>query len=193
MELKDFTQQMNRMTSTWTSITNVDRMPRYYRVVKELPLEALKEIVDRLLDSSTKMPLPKDFMDQASEWRKNYFNTNGHVYGTEKGFVEADQIGCKVCFDCGIMKIEHHQPSEFKQLMRCSCEKGSVSMAKMPQWSHDVAAAFKKVAIDPKWFNPHANETEDLINSEKKLYAKVMAWRSIVEKSEIYWDSMGYK
>lgn len=194
MELADFTKQMNRMTSTWQGITNVDRMPRYYRVMKDLPLEAMKEIVDRLLDSSTKMPLPKDFMDSASEWRKTYFLKYGHTFGTEKiGSHDDTAIECEICFDCGITKIEHLTPSSFKGLMRCSCAAGKKSTALIPQWSNDVAGAFKRVAIDPKWFNPHANETESLIDSEKRVFNKVMEWKRILTKSENYWSELGYK
>jgi hypothetical protein len=192
MELHDFTKQMNRMSSTWQGITNVDRMPRYYRVVKDLPLNALKEIVDSLLDSSTKMPLPKDFLSLASEWRKSYFQQHGHAYGYELKTPE-EEILCKLCFDCGIVKIEHHEPDGFKQLMRCDCPAGANSRALMPQWSSDLAGAFKRVAIEPKWFNPLVSESESLETSEKKLFAKVKDWKRIVIKGEKYWEGLGYQ
>lgn len=192
MELKDFTKQMNRMTSTWQAITNVDRMPRYYRVVKDLPASALEEIVDSLLDSSPKMPLPKDFLSLASEWRKNYFQQHGHAYGYELKTPE-EEIFCKLCFDCGIVKIEHHEADGFKQLMRCDCAAGAKCLASMPKWSSDLAGAFKRVAIDPKWFNPLANDAEALEISEKKLFAKVKDWKRIVTKGEKYWEGLGYQ
>lgn len=193
MEMNDFVKQMNRMSSTWKEINNVDRMPRYYRTVKDLPLDALKGIVDSLLDSSPKMPLPKDFMSLASEWRKTYFMKHGHVYGYEHNEnAGLDEILCKLCFDCGILKIEHHESDGFKQLMRCDCGAGAKCRSLMPQWSNDLAGAFKRVSIDPKWFNPMANDQETLNNSEKKLFAKVGDWQRVVGKSEKYWAELGY-
>jgi hypothetical protein len=188
-----FLTQMNRLATTWKDINTAERTPRYFLAVKDLPNEAVKEIINNLLDSASKMPLPKDFQGLASEWRKNFFLKNGHYYGTEKDAVsDINSIDCKTCFDCGILKIKHHQPDAFKQLMLCDCEAGTRSTALMPQWDSSVSGAFVKLAIDPTWFNPHASEQETLEESEKKVFKKVMEWKKIVKKSEIYWKDLGF-
>lgn len=183
---------MNKLQTRWQDINNVALVSRYSAAVKDLPKDALRQIGDDLLDNSSKMPLPKDFLAAASEWRKSFFMKNGYYYGQELNPDLAPAPLCSWCFDCGITKIEHHNPDGFKQLMRCGCAAGSTSNAKMPQWDNSVSGAFKRVAIDPAWFNPHANSTEELERSEKKLWAKVQEWQRIVGKASKYWADLGF-
>lgn len=188
----DFVKQMNRLSAVWKDINSGERVTRYYRKVAGLPPEAIKFIVDTWLDSSQKMPLPNDFEKLAKEWRTNYFHEKGHYYGFDSAGSAVEAIQCGLCNDCGIIKIVHHNPDDFKQLMRCDCDAGTRSAALLPQWAGDIAGAFKRETMDPKWFNPTLLNGEPLEKSEMKFYKKLMDWKRILNKSEDYWRGVGY-
>lgn len=185
---KEFLEQMARL-----KINDVARIPRYYRAVSNLPREALIEITDDFLDSSKYTPLPKDFLAAAVEWRKRYFLEHGHYYGKTVAESTEDKIDCNYCFDSGIVKIKHTVPDNFQKLIRCDCRVGSKCTAKLPSWAADLNGAFVRIDIDPSWFNPHTNETDNDKSAEKKIWDKVREWQKIVKKSEIYWKEIGYQ
>lgn len=100
---------------------------------------------------------------------------------------------CLFCYDTGILKIKHHNPDDFLQLMKCSCKQGEKNLSALPRWNQDAAPMFVRVALNPKWFNPNVTENDELDSMGEKMMNKFEQWRSIISKSEQYWAKLGFK
>ena len=155
--------------------------------------EGFIEVCGTITENFRQMPLPSDVEKGISEWRKRYQTEHGKPYGYESSARGDDGIECETCFDTGILKIKHHEPDNFAQVMRCDCKTGKASLVKIPAWDQSLRSAFARVAIDPKFFNPGIAEGESQESAELKLWKKVEEWKSILRKSEIYWQNLGYK
>ncbi len=182
-----FTNIMNDLVNAFPGINNKARMQFYYLAVRGLPLEAVQHIANNFLKSETRMPLPADFSKSASEWRKDYFMKNGFYYGEEASRNAPEVINCNLCFDTGIMKVQYHDDTKFVQLMRCSCDSGATCSASLPRWDNKLSGAYKKVALDESWFNPHIDSVDTEVVINNKIFSKVDKWKEAVKSSEIYW------
>lgn len=187
----DFARIMDDLASVWPNmLKEVKRIDRIKSIARFLPVEAFEEIANELLDSSWKMPLPTDFDKLAKDWKHSFFQKNGFYYGFDGRQSEIENL-CEYCFDCGVIKIKQHT-GDFLQLMRCDCEKGKFSPAKLPAWDNELKSIYIKTAINPKWFNPNIISTDDLDKMNIKTKLKFDEWQEVIKKSEKHWSDLGY-
>jgi hypothetical protein len=180
------------LTKRFKALDSKETIERIHVFLGPLPKDAVEQIVNQIGDEARATPTINEFKALASRWKYDYFKANGHWYGQKAEEVKPEQL-CQFCFDCGIVKVKHNTPDEFLQLMKCSCNAGSKVSAKLPQFNSDAKAMFVRVAINPQWFNPNIEVSDDLDKMGSKVLNKFDEWRAIVHKSEKYWAGLGFK
>lgn len=150
------------------------------------------EVCNNICNTSRFPPMPVDFSKGIDDWRKAFYYKNGFNYGSTRVEVEAISLDCNFCFDTGIIKIEHHNSDGFKKLMRCECISGANNNSLIPIWGNSLSGAYKKTQIDSTWFNPKIIENDSESGIGNKVWAKWLAWKTLILASEKYWEGMGY-
>lgn len=180
---KDFTEIMNIMADVFPNINNRSRIKYYFNAVKDLPLEALRDISKSFLTSAKQMPLPNDFLDAARDWKRKH-NYQSHIE-------EAEVILCNKCGDLGIVRIQHHNDLKFEELLRCDCGQIIGDVLKTPIWANDLHKVFKVSPCPLYWFKPQNTSAVDFNNSE--IINILSEWKRKKKKSEKYWSDLGYE
>lgn len=180
---KDFLEVINAMAEVYPNINGKARLKYYFDAVKDVPLKCLRDISKSFLMSSKYMPLPSDFTDAVSEWKKknNYFKFNPD---------EPTKIECNKCGDIGIVVMKKSE-GEFHSLINCSCDTSVFQDLKAPKWSNQLSGGFYIESCPFEWFRPKTTTKLDLENSEIKSI--IENWNKKKRKAEKYWRDLGYK
>lgn len=152
------------MAKVWPEIGNPARSKRYYNAISDLELDVVNNIAEVFLDTSTKMPLPVDFLNAAREFRKHYFEKTGQYYN-KKDIPEPQsphKLVCEYCYDTGFEWIEVDGVHAF---CFCFC------------WIGD------KAKINTKWMFPKSNEVEGM--KRKMFPVKSFIPREVSDKNQL--------
>lgn len=188
-----FNQLFSQLRDNFKGLESISRLQRCYNYVSDLPVDAVRTIVDDMVDNERFAPLPVDFEKKASAWKKDFFFKNGYYFGEDGIQTKEEKPDCDFCMDTGIVKITHHDTSDkFKQLMRCACVKGDKCIDNLPQWSQDLTGAFIREKISAEWFNPKIEALEDVKLQHSKIWAKLKEWQDVKMKSVKYWFDLGF-
>ena len=179
---KDFTDIMNTMSEVFPAINGKARIKYYWDAVRNFPLVAMKDVSKHFLMSSKQMPLPQDFIEAMSAWKKknNFYQAD----------IEIEKIECTRCNDLGIVRIQHHNPSDFDCLMNCDCNQLVGKKLKAPSWSNDLLQAFRVGPCPVDWFKPKQTTTFNLGDFE--VMNIISFWNDKKLKAEKHWCDLGY-
>lgn len=168
-----FTEQINRLTGVFGQAAfSADRVRRIYQLIGDLPPEAIAEIVSGFIDNSRYAPLPKDFLEAAKEWKKQYHLKTGQFWGYQSRQTVQPEIECQRCLDAGLLHIQ--VPDGDYSLCRCDCTAGVQTTSQLPVWSADMASLFVASPLPVKWVKPTSGNIEDQIRDRVALLRKEM-------------------
>lgn len=188
---KEFAILYNTVASRFQAMNNIALTAKCYQYVEDLPLEGVREICDDFFDNARHVPLPGDFKKATKEWKKNFFMKNGYWYGKSDIVAEYTKLDCEYCTDVGVVRMVSIG-GDHEKLIRCSCAKGENSSEKMPVWSNDLRAGFKREPCLIDWFKPDIESNEKDEKMYTKLLDKFVAWKKRLNLAEQHWQSLGY-
>lgn len=179
---KDFLEVINTMAEVFPNISGKARLKYYYNAVKDVPLKCLRDISSAFLMSSKYMPLPTDFVDAVSEWKKK---NNFSKYNPD----DPSKIDCPKCDDLGVL-VMNKSEGDFYSLINCSCEVSMPQTLKAPKWSNQLAGGYKVEKCPLEWFKPKNIEHFHWENPEVQVI--LSEWKSKKQSAEKHWASLGY-
>lgn len=179
---REFTVEMNRLADAFgDSVIRKERFERYWAMVHDLPLEAIRGLVDRVLDEARAPPLPKDFREFASLWRARNKSEN---------VIEAPTpISCTGCFDTGISWVRVDGEAVW---IFCDCAEGDQGEQKyrvtLPRLSFDEIESIETLEFPVQYFKP-----QEPVKGEKGIldnaFEKWRSWKRDLIGSERFWNS----
>lgn len=180
-----FLVMMNNLNQIWPGINNKSRLKKYFQYLEKLPEKAWDEISDTLMDNHRTMPLPKDFQEAATAWKR----ANNYFVGNDKE--QQESIYCQKCFDSGVLfiKTKSTEPTVF---VFCDCYFGTKSLhaydEMMPQWNKTFfQMGFEIQPFDVEFFKPKI-QGEITLN---KISTTVERFRKKLYESRDYFNSLG--
>lgn len=151
-KVNEFTKIMNEMAALWPGMNNKSRYKKYYQYVERLPIHAMREIADTIFDNFRHQPLPKDFQEAASAWKKA-----NEQFNKDEEF-ETNVNSCDDCADSGVnfVKVRITEPTVF---MYCHCDFGKQCSQNhsyvLPVWNKSFdAMGFQRQTFDIDFFKP---------------------------------------
>lgn len=181
---QEFVTLYNQIAERFPAMRPVAVVASVLRIVETLPMRGVREICLDFFENAKNTPLPGDFRKAAVTWLKA-----NKVYQHDDGPMPID---CRVCGDLGIIRIRHHENSNFDELMKCSCGSSIAGNFRAPTWDQGLSSAFKKESCPLEWFKP--TEAVDVLafRSDKTILQIIEKWKERKTKSETYWKVRGY-
>lgn len=186
MTKEQFMQEMASLLDAYPILKNRHKLARIYYFLENLPEEAISKIIMDIGDASKSSPSINDFREASSKWRRDYYAKHGHYYGQEKQVDGRQDFECKRCIDSGIVELYSNEDQAFAFHMRCDCEMGKNSFAKLPMVDKSLKQGFNFKAPELRNFKP-------LSGLYGELDQKAREWYKIISKSEDHFSSIGYK
>lgn len=183
IERSIFLKYMDIMIEVFPNLKSKMKIERIYWFLKDLPEIAIKEITTAILDNYKYTPTPNDFHEAAILWKKknNFYQAD----------IEIEKIECTRCNDLGIVRIQHHNPSDFDCLMNCACKRVIGFQLKAPAWSSDLLQAFRVSVCPVEWFKPKSTSKMDMEDLE--VMSIMSRWSTRKQKAEKHWRDLGYE
>lgn len=183
IEYKDFFEAMNYMADRFPHITAKSTIKLYFEAVSDLPLKAFRDISKHFLMSAKTQPLPNDFLEAATAWKRK----NGFYVHDETG----TPILCSRCGDLGVLVLKKHDNSDYETLINCPCLHGVCKDLKAPPWKIDLASAFSYSKCPVEWFKPKDVLGFTLENLQVQKF--IDDWKQRKLNAEKYWKDLGFE
>lgn len=179
-----FLNMMNDLATVWPGINNKSRLKKYYQYIERLPEKAWEDITDMLMDSFRSPPLPKDFKDAATAWKKS-----NEIYDKQDEFTE-NVNSCDECFDSGVIFVKV-KPTEPTVFMYCNCNFGKGCSSNhffvLPVWNKTFdEMGFVKQTFDLEFFKPKFEGEVTF----KKMETVLDRFRAKLKSSRDYFEEL---
>lgn len=164
---------------------NSMRSAMIWETVKNLEYEEFCRIVDQMIGSMRRPPLPADFKEAAVGKRR---------YITEA--VEVTAIKCQACGDLGIV-VARINSEQVDTLVLCPCDAGKTeSNWRLPAINRTMQDTFVFARCPIRWFKPKELPTADKVSAgitadisfTATIQPLVESWRERVRMAEQFWD-----
>lgn len=183
-----FTEQMNRLIDAFgKNPFSREKILRIRKAVAGIPVEAIAEVFDNIIDSNRYSPTPADIHAAGVEWKRTH---NSHEEKPEAPFV----LNCTKCYDTGWNYVSFI-PTQTETLCFCDCKEGatkfrdelkSKSSSKVPVWGRDmVMLGFKLEPFPYLKFKPSGVTSFSADNIQ--IMQIVKSWKDQKNKARNYW------
>lgn len=181
-----FLQEMSGLLEAFPALKNRYKLNRIFNFCQDLTPDILCVIISKVGDEAKQTPSINDFKTEISKFRRDYYAKHGRYWGQQEIAAQAKEFDCKKCIDSGIVEVCKQHTSEIEFLMRCDCDQGKNSAAKLPFVANELKNGFTFKAPDLENFKP----TQSTYGELKK---KADAWFEKIKNYEQHFSSLGYK
>lgn len=183
-------EQINRVVSTFgESHFRGERIKAIYKILEEVPIDWIEEMVDSFIENSKYAPTPNDFRNSVmllSKQKATYKHTET-IYKTD----------CIDCYDTGFIfcKLNELEPDT---LVFCHCDYGEVSevispKTYMPRWQvekFDKTYGFIKLPFILENFLPKDVKEVEKFSDQfmQRVSPSLDYWKAMIHNASEYWE-----
>lgn len=192
---KYFYNEMNKLGEVFPQSNQKQRVLRCYGYIRDLPEEALSEMINTFIDEFKTPPLPKDFETAAKAWKRSFYLKNGYYYANKDKSheqIESNDIECSYCLDVGIVLGTFHDQDRFN-LFKCNCQLGKSSSIQIPEWDSMLRTVYKKTHLPLNWFYPQIKQNDSDIELFTNLNEIIKEYKCKLLEAENTWKELGFK